>query len=63
VNRSNVFYGLSREELWPTMDLVADWLNAERRRLLARATWTFLGTMVITIVAGLGFLAGVAIFK
>jgi hypothetical protein len=63
VNRSNVFYGLSRDELWPTMDLVADWLSAEKRRLLARATRTFLGTMVITIVAGLGFLVGLAFFN
>ena len=63
VNRSNIFYGLSRDELWPTMELVANWLSAERRRLLASATRTFLGTMVITIVTGLGFLAGVAIFK
>jgi len=63
VNRSNIFYGLSREELWPTMDLVTDWLSAERRRLVIRATWTFLATMVITIVIGLGFLAGLAIFN
>ena len=63
VNRSNIFYGLSRDELWPTMELVANWLSAERRRLLASATRTFLGTMVITIVTGLGFLAGLAIFN
>jgi len=37
--------------------------DARARRALARAVWVFLGTMVTTVVAGLGLFAGFAIFN
>jgi hypothetical protein len=53
---ADTFYGLERDLLWPTMDFVRDWLKAEKRRLLSRTRWPFLAAMLVTIVAGLGFL-------
>lgn len=49
------FEGLGSEFLWPTMDLVRDWLYAEQARIIARARWPFLMAMSATIVAGLAF--------
>ena len=39
------------------MDLVRDWLKAERKRNFANVRWTFLGAMLATIVTGLVFAA------
>jgi hypothetical protein len=55
------FAALGRESLWPTMNFVHDWLKEERSRIIARARWPFLVTMLATIVAGLTF-AAVAAF-
>ena len=48
--------------LAPPMDLVCDWLQAERKRILARVRWTFLGAMLGTIIAGLAFAAAFSVF-
>jgi hypothetical protein len=53
----DTFAGLGREDLWPTMDFVRDWLKEERSRRVARARWPFLVAMLATIVAGLTFAA------
>jgi hypothetical protein len=50
---SERLHGLEREHLWPPTELVRDWLNLERKRILGRARWTFLGAMLATIVVGL----------
>ncbi|MBX9590567.1 MAG: hypothetical protein K2X43_14770 [Hyphomonadaceae bacterium] len=55
------FRGLERESLSPPMDLVRDWLKGDRRRNLSHARWTFLGTMLATIVTGLAFAAAYSI--
>ena len=57
----DTFAALGREGLWPTMDLVRDWLKEERSKILARVRWPFLATMLTTIVAGLAFAAVAAI--
>ena len=57
----DTFAALGREGLWPTMDLVRDWLKEERSKIFARARWPFLATMMGTIVAGLAFAAVAAI--
>ena len=54
---NDTFVGLDPEFLSPTMDFVRDWLREERKRIVARARWPFLMTMLATIVAGLAFLA------
>ncbi len=51
----DTFPPLEREQLWPSMELVRDWLRAEKRRLLGQVGWTFLGAMAATVVAGLTF--------
>lgn len=51
----DTFESLGRDSLWPTMDFVRAWLKEERRRVIARARWPFLLTMLVTIVAGLAF--------
>ena len=48
--------------LAPPMDLVRDWLQAERKRIMARVRWTFLGAMLGTIITGLAFAAVLLIF-
>jgi hypothetical protein len=48
--------------LSPPMDLVRDWLQTERKHILARVRWTFLGAMLGTIVAGLAFAAALSAF-
>jgi hypothetical protein len=50
------FVGLDHKGLSPTMDLVSEWLREERKRILTRARWPFLMTMVATIVTGVAFL-------
>ena len=57
----DTFHGLERENLSPPMDLVRDWLKAERKRSLARVRWTFFGAMLATIVTGLVFAAAFSI--
>lgn len=47
----------------PPMELVRDWLQSERRRVRARARWTFLGAMLATILTGLAFAAALAMFN
>jgi hypothetical protein len=46
----------------PPIELVRDWLQEERKRIIARVRWTFLGAMLGTIVAGLAFAAATAFF-
>jgi hypothetical protein len=52
---------LERENLSPPMDLVREWLRAERRRSFGSVRWTFLGAMLATIVTGLAFAAAYSI--
>jgi hypothetical protein len=54
---SDRFQGLEGIGLSPPMDLVRDWLQSERKRILVRVRWTFLGAMAGTILAGLTFAA------
>ncbi|NJO34876.1 MAG: hypothetical protein HC869_18925 [Rhodospirillales bacterium] len=54
---ADTFHGLERHNLSPSMDLVRDWLKAERKRNFAHVRWTFLGAMLATIVTGLVFAA------
>jgi hypothetical protein len=58
---SQIFRGLERENLSPPMDLVREWLRAERRRSFGTVRWTFLGAMLATIVTGLAFAAAYSI--
>jgi hypothetical protein len=58
---TDTFAGLGHESLWPTMDFVYNWLRDERRRIIARARWPFIVTMLATIVGGLAFAAVAAI--
>jgi hypothetical protein len=53
--RAEVFFGLKHLNLYPTMDFVRGWMKSERRRALKRLRWTFLGTMLATIVAAITF--------
>lgn len=53
---ADTFYGLERDLVWPSMDFVRDWLKSEKRRTMARARGPFLAALVVTIVAGLGFI-------
>jgi hypothetical protein len=55
------FVGLDHERLWPTVDFVRDWLKEERKRIVVRVRWSFLVTMLATIVAGLAFAAATAV--
>jgi len=52
-----IFPALQHQRLAPTMDFVRDWLAVERKRILARARWPFLVTMLVTIIAGIVFAA------
>lgn len=56
-----MFRGFERENLSPSMDMVRDWLKAERKRNLTSVRWTFLGAMLATIVTGLVFAAAYSI--
>ena len=53
------FRGL--DNLAPPMDLVREWLKAERKRKFAHVRWTFFGAMIATIVTGLAFAAAFSI--
>jgi hypothetical protein len=57
----DTFVGLDHERLWPTMDFVRDWLKEERQQIIVRVRWSFLLTMLATIVAGLAFVAANAV--
>jgi hypothetical protein len=59
---SDIFWGLERENLSPPMELVRDWLKAERKRNVSGVRWTFLGAMLATIITGLVFAAALSIF-
>jgi len=61
--RKETFASLGREALWPTTDFVRDWLKEERRRMFIRARWPFIMAMLVTIVAGLAFVAVAAILS
>lgn len=50
--RQDTFLSLEHQFLWPTTDFVRDWLKIERRRILARLRWPFLGAMLTTIISG-----------
>jgi hypothetical protein len=58
---SEVFWGLERENLSPPMELVRDWLKAERKRSFSGVRWTFFGAMLATIITGLVFAAAFSI--
>jgi hypothetical protein len=58
-----IFYGIERLGLFPTMDFVRDWLKAEKRRVLARVRWTFVGAMLSTIVAVLALTAAFTMWR
>lgn len=60
--KAEVFYGVEHLQHWPTMEFVRAWLKSEKRRLMARARGTFIGAMLVTIVAGLAFLAALSVF-
>ena len=49
----DVFEDLGHERLWPTVDLVRDWLKEERRRIVAQVQRSFVVAMLVTILAGL----------
>src|SRR5262245_13455153 len=53
----DTFAGVGHEFVVPTMEFVGDWLSEERKRVLARTRWSFLITMVATIIAGIAFVA------
>ena len=53
----DTFIALQYEGLEPSLDFVRDWLAEERKRILARTRWPFLMTMLVTIVAGIVFVA------
>jgi hypothetical protein len=53
--------GFERENLAPRLDLVRDWLSAERKRIVLRVRWTFLGAMLATIVLTLALAAAFAL--
>jgi len=57
------FYGLQQQNLWPTMDFVRDWLKTEKKRVVARVRWTFVGAMLATIAGVLTFAAVLSVFR
>lgn len=58
-----IFYGIENLNQWPTMDFVRDWLRAEKRRVVARVRWTFVGAMLATIVAVLAVTAALTVWR
>jgi hypothetical protein len=60
---SDPFRGLEHEMLWPTIDMVSDWLKEEKRRTRSRGRWTFLAAMLVTIAIALTFTAGLTFFN
>jgi hypothetical protein len=61
--RQETFASLGPESLWPTTDFVRDWLKEERRRIRSRARTPFLMALLVTVVAGLAFVAVAAILS
>jgi hypothetical protein len=61
--RAEVFYGAEHLKQWPTIDFVRAWLKSEKRRIMARARWTFVSVMLATIVAGLTFIAALSVLR
>jgi hypothetical protein len=55
--QKEAFEALMHESLLPTMDFVRDWLREERNRIVTRARWPFIVTMLATVVAGFAFAA------
>jgi hypothetical protein len=51
------FLALEHVHLAPSMDFVRDWLAEERKRIVLATRWPFLMTMLVTIVAGIVFVA------
>lgn len=60
---SDPFQGLEHEMLWPTVDMVSDWLKEEKKRTRSRVRWTFLAAMLVTIAIALTFAAGLTFFN
>lgn len=60
---SDLFKGLEHEMLWPTVDMVGDWLKEEKKRSGSRVQRTFIAVMLATIAIALTFTAGVTFFK
>jgi hypothetical protein len=58
-----VFYGAEHLQQWPTMEFVRTWLKSEKRRIMARVSWTFVSVMLATIVAGLTFTAALSVLR
>lgn len=57
----DVFEDLGDAQLWPTLEFVRDWLKEERQRMLAQVRWSFGVAMLATILAGLAFVATIAV--
>ncbi len=53
--KAEVFFGVKHLNHYPTMDFVRSWMKTQRMRALKRLSWTFLGTMLATIVAAITF--------
>jgi hypothetical protein len=58
-----IFYGIEHLGQWPAMDFVRDWLKAEKRRARARVRWTFMGAMLVTILAVLSIAAALGVWR
>ncbi len=58
-----VFYGIEHLSQWPAMDFVRDWLKTEKRRSVARVRWTFVGAMLVTIIAVLSVAAVLGVWR
>ena len=59
--QATTFDDLEDENLWPSLEFVADWLRQERARVVARNRFPFLMAMLATIVAGLAYIGVVAV--
>jgi len=57
----DVFEDLGDAQLWPTLEFVRDWLKEERRRIFEQVRWLFVVTMLATILAGMTFVATIAL--
>jgi len=58
----DVFQALGgQDRLRPPLDFVRDWLKEERRRIFEQVRWLFVVTMLATILAGMTFVATIAL--
>jgi hypothetical protein len=57
----DTFEDLGDAQLWPTLEFVRDWLKEERARMVAQVRWSFGVAMLATILAGLTFVATIAL--